>query len=142
MERQKDKDVRQNKEKDGKKEENKNTYRSINYKFEINKRIEDNNQNIEKTIISEKNNHIVVSLKKSGSLKDNNNNYKYEIPIPKVNYISRKIETQNKIESNPKIFSEINKPKIDINYIGNEGETFKNSIRNKYKRKNREKQYH
>ena len=75
-------------------------------------------------------------MKKTEIVKDNN---KSEIQGGRIRHLTRKNENGKKIEIEPKIPNEINKSKIEYNFRTNNEETFKNSIRNKYKRRNREK---
>ena len=66
------------------------------------------------------------------------------IPVDSLEHLNRKVEKRNKLEiekSKNKINEnkkEISISKIGQNYRTNDEGTFKNSIRNKYKRKNKQ----
>ena len=75
-------------------------------------------------------------MKKSDSFKEKKTK---EIPVARTRHLTRKIESSKKLEMESQKAIENNKSKVEINYNTNDEVTFKNSIRNKYKRKNMEK---
>ena len=139
-----------------KKEEKKNVYRSIHYKYKIDTKEQEEiipKAQEKKTFLESTSSYRVrnQTFKKSDSLKDTQTK---QIPVERERHLTRKVETRRKIglepepqknfynnynyKNNQNETQKYNTRKEIIKRVNEEG-TFKNSIRNKYKRINREK---
>ena len=140
---------------DKKVEYNNNTIRNYHKRITINNKPEEGRKQftIQKKIIIEaisKNTNRNNTFKKSDSIKDKNTR---QITIDRERHLTRQFEIKGKIDlesSKQKTIDDTNNKAniISNNEINNknvsntiEEETFKNSIRNKYKRKNKEKNH-
>ena len=135
------------------KEDNKkNVYRSLHYTVKVTKKENEINQinngkeererkeytiNVNKNYNNNTNNNFTIQRKNSDSPKENNVN---KIPMGRVRHLTRKVEKSNRIQIDQVKKDDTEDKKIKINYNPNYVGTFKNSIRNKYKRIKMEKQ--